>query len=140
MSLGEVLEKLDMNIVEFGICAGFWGFMVVMSSFISLTQVLRASPLERSTCARLTISNHAAYNNRARARCASPPTPCSLSPPAGFPPIAIAISVFSFAGDYASLVGSVLGILGMLYGLYYFRAQVGKSIVFLLRKVTGKRK
>ena len=38
-----VLAAMNMNIMEFGICAGFWVFMIILSSMISLEQILWAT-------------------------------------------------------------------------------------------------
>jgi len=46
----------------------------------------------------------------------------------------------SFASDYGSLTFSVLGLCAMLFGLFKFRETVGKSLIFLLRKVTRSKR
>ena len=61
---------------------------------------------------------------------------------AGFPPISIVISGVSMVMRSGVLtLGFQLAIvLAALYGLYKYREAVGKSLLFLVRKVTGKRR
>lgn len=39
---GGLLSAMQMNTVEFGLCAGFWVVVLIVSSFISLEQILGA--------------------------------------------------------------------------------------------------
>jgi hypothetical protein len=61
---------------------------------------------------------------------------------AGIPPISIVISGVSMVMRSGLLtLGFQLAIvLAALYGLYKYREAVGKSMLFLVRKVTGKRR
>ena len=40
-SFATALEKMNMNVAEFGICAAFWVGIYIVTSFISLQSVLR---------------------------------------------------------------------------------------------------
>ena len=46
----------------------------------------------------------------------------------------------SFVTDSMPVVLSVAGLLGMLYGLVKYRETVGKAVIFMLRKVTRRRR
>ena len=58
----------------------------------------------------------------------------------GFPPIAIVLSGLSMVADSAQLLLSIGGLGALLFGLFKYRELVGKCVIFLLRKVTHKRR
>ncbi|KOO53117.1 hypothetical protein Ctob_014765 [Chrysochromulina tobinii] len=98
--LGPTLAKLKMTYSEFTICAGFWFAMLIVSSFISINDIL------------------------------------------SIPPISIVISGVSMVmrSGLLTLGFQLALVLAALYGLYKYREAVGKSMLFLVRKVTGKRR
>ena len=59
---------------------------------------------------------------------------------AGFPPIALMISIMSMLGDSMPLILSVLGLLAMLFALFKYREKVGKMLIFVVRKVTRSKR
>jgi hypothetical protein len=127
--LGPTLAKLKMTYSEFIICAGFWFAMLIVSSFISINDIL-------STCA----SPHE-WNPRPLGGLTPAPR-ARLTDITGIPPISIVISGVSMVMRSGLLtLGFQLAIvLAALYGLYKYREAVGKSMLFLVRKVTGKRR
>jgi len=71
------------------------------------------------------------------------PAPCArLTDMAGIPPISIVISGVSMVmrSGLLTLGFQLALVLAALYGLYKYREAVGKSMLFLVRKVTGKRR
>jgi len=99
-SFGEVLEQMNLSMNEFIICAGFWVAMFIVSSFISLNNVL------------------------------------------SFPPIAMTLSGLQIVSSAMPTIMAVAAMGLLLFGLFKYRELVGKSVIFILRKVTrlgGKR-
>ena len=117
-----IFDTLGMTPAEVGICSAFWVTMYFLSSFISLEAIFSmrsaANPdLRPMSCFSVFMPL---------------PAPCR----AGFPPIAILISTVSAVTEALPVIGSILGLLGMLVALFMYREKVGKSLVFIIRKVT----
>lgn len=55
---------------------------------------------------------------------------------AGFGPIAVVVDGVSAASEYAPVAFSVLGLLGMAFALFKWRAAVGKGLLTVVRKFT----
>ena len=52
------------------------------------------------------------------------------------PPVAATLDYMSMGASYLPLVSAVCGLLALLYGLFVYRAFVGKAMLTLLRKLT----
>ena len=124
MSFGSFLEQSNLNVVEFAICAAFWVGMLMMSSMISLSDFLSETPAMTQAIA------HARPFEL---------TPVSASMPTGFGPVAVVVDGLSFVGQYLPAVLAVCTLIGMAYGLFKYRASVGKGLLVIVRKFTRRR-
>lgn len=137
-SFGEVLEQMNLSMNEFIICAGFWVAMFIVSSFISLNNVL-------SECSHTSSSPHAFLSSAPQIFLDYPATLTRRAvnhSPAGFPPIAMTLSGLQIVSSAMPTIMAVAAMGLLLFGLFKYRELVGKSVIFILRKVTrlgGKR-
>ena len=61
----------------------------------------------------------------------------SLNAVLSFPPIAMTISLMGTVSDMLPTIGAIVGLVAMLAVVVMYRKEVGKSLLVILRKITG---
>ena len=124
--LDGLLHQLDLSMFEFMLCVGFWLAFLVVSSFISLNMIL-GNDCHRSS--RICVPSAHTDIDPAFDGCL-----------AEFPPVAFTLASLNAFSEYLPTLTAVAMLVGMLILLVVYRNLVGKSLIFLLRKLTGSKR